>query len=476
LRLDRWFVRRERYDTSREAIETLNVLVSTLNVTIDRIDGEKDALEDDLEQANDKIAQLARVKQEVSQDEYNQAKTQQCIHCVLPGAYVAAPLPFPIERGGSIALGMDGEDHSVSKMVKHHHDGTVVSIRATGTLPLGLTGEHEVLLYPRLSDRRGTEGWKWRKAHAPTGERPVWKRADEVEVGDRLLFPIPSIVAAEAIPSRWGSLDAAWLLGLLVGDGHTSRRGDKRYHLGLTLSREGDVDRAVRTLLRMGTKAHRRDYPTYTRIIVSSRELAEEVATLIGTKSTQKHLPVFAWSRLDYLEAAVEGLMAADGTHLERGTRGVVDRLFTTSLVLAWQTWQAALMLGRKPFIYSVRRKSGFPNASPAWTVSWSSSPQRKPETVIEGGLYVMPVREISRSHYTGPVYDLSVNEGHTFAVNGILTHNCGGVHSISCPRVKRIRFRGDGQTPLEVEYFESWPQDNILWIEDLYVPKIIPS
>lgn len=47
---------------------------------------------------------------------------------------------------------------------------------------------------------------------------------------------------------------------------------------------------------------------------------------------------------------------------------------------------------------------------------------------------------------------------------------HCGGVHAISCPRVKRLRFRPDGQTPAEVEFFpdDQWPKDRIKWIEDL--------
>jgi hypothetical protein len=47
---------------------------------------------------------------------------------------------------------------------------------------------------------------------------------------------------------------------------------------------------------------------------------------------------------------------------------------------------------------------------------------------------------------------------------------NCGGVHSIACPRIKRMRFRADGQTPLEVEFWpdSEWPKDRVVWIEDI--------
>jgi hypothetical protein len=52
----------------------------------------------------------------------------------------------------------------------------------------------------------------------------------------------------------------------------------------------------------------------------------------------------------------------------------------------------------------------------------------------------------------------------------------CGGAHITTCPRLKRIRFRGDGQTPLEVEFFESFdfPADTIVWIEEHPILDII--
>jgi hypothetical protein len=54
---------------------------------------------------------------------------------------------------------------------------------------------------------------------------------------------------------------------------------------------------------------------------------------------------------------------------------------------------------------------------------------------------------------------------------------HCGGVHSVSCPRVKRIRFRGDGQSPLEIEFWpdEQWPKDRVKWIENLEVEVPTP-
>jgi hypothetical protein len=43
---------------------------------------------------------------------------------------------------------------------------------------------------------------------------------------------------------------------------------------------------------------------------------------------------------------------------------------------------------------------------------------------------------------------------------------HCGGIHARACPRVKRMVFKGDDIA--EVEFWKDWPQDDILWVEDV--------
>lgn len=46
---------------------------------------------------------------------------------------------------------------------------------------------------------------------------------------------------------------------------------------------------------------------------------------------------------------------------------------------------------------------------------------------------------------------------------------HCGGVHAIACPRVRRMRFRPDGQSLYEVEFWETWDKTRVVWPEDLF-------
>lgn len=47
---------------------------------------------------------------------------------------------------------------------------------------------------------------------------------------------------------------------------------------------------------------------------------------------------------------------------------------------------------------------------------------------------------------------------------------HCGGAHASACPRVRRIRFRPDGQTPVEVEFWQdgAWDTTRVVWLDDI--------
>ncbi|GAA4626907.1 hypothetical protein GCM10023196_037060 [Actinoallomurus vinaceus] len=64
------------------------------------------------------------------------------------------------------------------------------------------------------------------------------------------------------------------------------------------------------------------------------------------------------------------------------------------------------------------------------------------------------------------------------FETGGACPH-CGGIHVRACPRVKAIEFSGAGIDGLpriqRVEFWETWPQDAVLWPEDVQEPAQEP-
>jgi hypothetical protein len=48
------------------------------------------------------------------------------------------------------------------------------------------------------------------------------------------------------------------------------------------------------------------------------------------------------------------------------------------------------------------------------------------------------------------------------------LCPDCGGYHLRSCPRVKSQEWLGNGNR-VKVEYFESWDESQVIFMEDVY-------
>lgn len=73
------------------------------------------------------------------------------------------------------------------------------------------------------------------------------------------------------------------------------------------------------------------------------------------------------------------------------------------------------------------------------------------------------------------PPVKRKVTQAEMDSLKAIRCASCGGAHTIACPRVKRMRFRPDGQSPAEVEFWASgeWPRDDVVWLEELEIEKV---
>lgn len=52
---------------------------------------------------------------------------------------------------------------------------------------------------------------------------------------------------------------------------------------------------------------------------------------------------------------------------------------------------------------------------------------------------------------------------------------HCGGVHLRACPRVRRLEFHPNNAGIAVVEFFDhgQWPDDHIIWPEDVYEGEV---
>src|SRR5919201_6651244 len=107
-----------------------------------------------------------------------------CVGCVLPETIIHCnPSVKQIQQiaTGEKVLGRDGRFHKVTEIISHIHRGPMFRFVTKCFGETFATGEHPILVVKR-TDRN-------KKRHN-TSYDCVWKRADEIEVKDYLVYPI----------------------------------------------------------------------------------------------------------------------------------------------------------------------------------------------------------------------------------------------------------------------------------------------
>lgn len=375
----------------------------------------------------------------------------------------------PIEKPRSETLSGNGATVDCTNL-ERPWDGEVVTIKGHG-VELTCTPEHPVWVYRGIRHRRRARAPALRRAHQAAYPRrhkygltpvrladPRWVKASEARFGDFLLVPnVGSSFEATTIdmnpfggnenrsPLKSGfplNEQTAWLLGIYTAEGS----GTENACLSLGAHEQPLIDRAMTIAASLGYSPACYDVvdAEAVQVYLGSRVLARALGRWCGRGAKNKRVPDFILRHADtrLVRAYLEGLSDGDGWH-RTGTIQYIQ-LSTSSRALVSQV---RLLLARLDLGFSGdtsiqrRRKikgrvleggSKLHNIRWRWepgvstrvlngkTVkSWSRSWRRCDEGIL------IPIKTIERSHYTGPVYNLSCDGDHTFIAEGVKVHNC---------------------------------------------------
>lgn len=363
---------------------------------------------------------------------------------------------LPIEAARVRTIGGNGGDTACMNLSREW-DGEVVTLRAAG-MEITSTPEHPHWVYPRRH-KVGLTPVKLKD--------PAWTPAGQARVGDFLLVPnIGGDVTDTVVDvSVFGgdenrsvlkegfplNAQTAWLLGLYAAEG--SGLDAAQLSLGHSKKELALADRAVTVARSIGYEASARachtgrtdSRRTGTTVYLGSSVLARAMKEWCGDGSHNKHCPEFILRHADLsiVRAFLEGLVDGDG-HVDARPRTQTVHVDTSSRALATHVrlLLARLGLGFWGRVWAQRDREieghfiagGAPMHQIGWTweprtssrnlngqtvTSWSRSWRRCDEGIL------IPIKEIARSHHTGPVYNLSCDKAHTFIVDGAKTHNC---------------------------------------------------
>lgn len=308
----------------------------------------------------------------------------------------------PIEKFGigDLVLGGSGEPRRILKTWSRPFSGSLVALRVRGISdPIRLTPDHRVM--------------------TQTG----WVRAGAVVPGAFLREPHTSL-------REGGRYLEGWLAGLYLAEGGRVWGEHGRWNrIDLSLHRDEGAF-VTEQLTAFGVKhvGRYRNGPASIRLGVSDaklRRLIEE--TVDGHTATDKRLRALPVER-EFARGVFDGWFYGDGWAVRHSRWGQ-----TASQDLAWQMFAIAGALGYATWIAQGinrpgphGRAAGFEIGHAWWRISAgrfvkSTQPRRD----SAGGGVWREVVSVEREPYSETVHDLTIEDDHSFLVNGIVVSNC---------------------------------------------------
>ena len=359
---------------------------------------------------------------------------------------------------GDSVTGMTGPSRVVQTF-ERHYSGMLVEVTGRGMLPLLLTPEHPVLTAQRkVMSGKGEylSGTTWKMAGELASAPPVKINGKFVFPSgnhDCLLIPrVKGYVELASIPLGPYSLrrginivrgrgmnpplefplttDTAWLLGMYVAEGWTTKSHDVFFSLGKD---EGALARRISKLARsLGYSPQLKERETALVVRFSSSILARALREWCGHLAEHKRIPDFILYHrdMDILQSFLRGYHQGDG-NVTKDKRGpVFDRASTVSQILALQVQLAYARLGyfarisKEPRQGTATIQGRKVNTRDAYSIWLLTSRRKVADFRVTPDYITVPIRKISRVPYSGQVRNLETTDN-TYLVSNAVVHNC---------------------------------------------------
>jgi hypothetical protein len=355
--------------------------------------------------------------------------------CCLPQTLIRSRLTTNIEnvKINDNILGHDGKLHQVTQVFTRNIDESITVIKLHGIAnTLKLTDNHPVLVL-RDSENYQENGYTDGGIATLSKRKTLkWVNANEIIVDDYLVSPCYNNEIINNKTPEWVNPrnihepyklqiddDLAWLFGLYVADG--SAEPNHKICITLGVHQTDIINRCVKTIQdKLGFNPHVRYYEKFVRIKVFSSVLANSMLQWFGKKQN-KHLPEWIFDGWN-LKEVIQGIFDGDGNYIKsnQNTRRIVN----TSITLIDQIYNILMMQGEKPSVSKHIYKK-HPSWNIKYSIDWHINSSKTEFNKWWGNNLLIKVKEVSTELYTGQVYNLEVEDCHSYVANGIAVHNC---------------------------------------------------
>ncbi len=408
-----------------------------------------------------------------------------CRYCFLPGTrvlttqgHVAIESIFAdgestesseIRRvNGRSVLTHEGRWRRISKAFEHLYSGRVIQVRPFYLPGFDCTPDHHVyasigggpvcqveagdlklgdfLAVPRLKEDFATEIDA--EAILRASSSPVYRYDFQIEIADgRVRW---SAERGKGVPARLElTSDLARLLGYYCAEGsinwHRKRANSGAVWFSLGSHEEARLQEVERLLKEVfGATTRRSRQGNRVAVIAAGASLATLFQSLCGDASSNKRVPepILRSRDADILRGFATGYFNGDGYVTERRGGGLVLGSTSVSETLTYGVAQVLFSLGEMPRVYRSRNKPTYEiegrvvsrlddHMVRLWVeevslepdeAAWTASKVRVLQTA---DYFLVPIRAIEEKEYVGPVYNIEVDEDHSYTANFMAVANC---------------------------------------------------
>ncbi len=275
--------------------------------------------------------------------------------------------------------------------------------------------------------------------------------------GDKIRFRL-----SESIPAKIKiTKDFCRLIGYYLAEGSTSKhkRRPNSYEISWTFNKKEktyieDVKNIVKTSFNLEPRIINQN--NVTRIYISNSVLGILLLEMFGKDGKNKHLPDYLMSLEPiYLQEILRGWLLGDGGFVKYRDKMMIKGS-TISDSLAYQMFLISIRLGLYPSLQKNETKDSVINGRILKTIGYNYHLSFKSkedfdnikrimigeEIFIANNLirdedrFYIPIKEIDQEDFEGNVYNIEVENDHTYTANGFLVNNC------NVPTVIGRRFR----------------------------------
>lgn len=268
-------------------------------------------------------------------------------------------------------------------------------------------------------------------------DSPIWKECKNLTKDDYIGYAInqnsiiPTWTDSDSNKIKIASLmnkpSFWWIIGRYIADGFKqSGKTGNRIVLccGLPKVKLGEIEKHLK---KIQLKYCTTNYRTCMEYHICSNELYEFVS-LFGDKAFGKYIPSFVFDLPNELcKSFLDGYWSGDGCFTENQYKAT-----SVSRNLIYGIGQLIAKVYHRPFsIYHCKRKpktiieGRTVNQKDTYSITYKPITNIQDKAFYEDGYIWFPINKIVNTNTLQEVYDITVENAHSFTANGAIVHNC---------------------------------------------------